>query len=316
MARMKRPAWPIPQYGDGTYLVPKLKSKTGHWYLCRVQSGDSFVTLARLDGWSNVWELIEANFRTRDPEEINWYLKHYVGCTAKSPDGQNFEFSSTDSPGLIYTQHIVYRKGKPPIIKLLHLIESVLSDAKIKWVNFSIFGGYRIQPSLFRDVRDCIRNGWIQVLHAPKLSADGEYTAATNRFRVRTTANSAENAGLIVHEAVHAGFDFRTIFGPRSINKAYSEAMAYLAQALFYHWKTGNHLAGSPSEGTIFDRANDIVIEIVDRQLRGVLKPGEAYQVPKRMAEALANAVNASPRYAGSLAKRSHYDGIEDPRLF
>jgi hypothetical protein len=48
------------------------------------------------------WWLVQYNFETRDPAEVNWYLRHRVGCTRTTPDGRNFRFSSDDKPGIIY----------------------------------------------------------------------------------------------------------------------------------------------------------------------------------------------------------------------
>ena len=63
-----------------------------------------------MDDWNSVssrhsmplWALIDFNFKTRDTDEINWYLRHYVGCTRTGPGGHNFRFDDTDTPGVIY----------------------------------------------------------------------------------------------------------------------------------------------------------------------------------------------------------------------
>lgn len=49
-----------------------------------------------------VLDLIEYNFATRDPAEINWYLREYVGCRLETRDGKNYRFSSAANPGVIY----------------------------------------------------------------------------------------------------------------------------------------------------------------------------------------------------------------------
>jgi hypothetical protein len=67
----------------------------------RVQDGDSWVTVAakaRLD----VWKLIEFNFRTRKPTEVNWYLRRNVGCRKTTRDGKNYVFTTSANPGVIY----------------------------------------------------------------------------------------------------------------------------------------------------------------------------------------------------------------------
>jgi N-acetylmuramoyl-L-alanine amidase len=39
-------------------------------------------------------ELVYFNFKTFDSDEVNWYLRHYVGCTKPTRDGLNWRFSS------------------------------------------------------------------------------------------------------------------------------------------------------------------------------------------------------------------------------
>lgn len=43
----------------------------------------------------DVWDLIDFNFKTRVPEEVNWYLRELVGCK-KSTDGKNYAFAGAD----------------------------------------------------------------------------------------------------------------------------------------------------------------------------------------------------------------------------
>ena len=67
----------------------------------KVKDGDSWETLAR-EYNMKPWELIYNNFQTRDAEEVNWYLKKYVGCTKVTEDNKNLIFRSADQPGVIY----------------------------------------------------------------------------------------------------------------------------------------------------------------------------------------------------------------------
>jgi hypothetical protein len=60
----------------------------------RVQDGDNWWSIAQRYGYSDPWTIISYNFRTRDPREVNWYLREYVGCNVKTPDGKNWRFSS------------------------------------------------------------------------------------------------------------------------------------------------------------------------------------------------------------------------------
>ncbi|MDX2132072.1 MAG: LysM peptidoglycan-binding domain-containing protein [Planctomycetota bacterium] len=87
----RRPSNPLPR----TFVPPG-----GIRY--RVQDGDGFVSVARRHNIADVWTLIEFNFRTRSPAEVNWYLRENVGCVRATPDGKNWMFSSDDNPGIIY----------------------------------------------------------------------------------------------------------------------------------------------------------------------------------------------------------------------
>jgi uncharacterized protein YebE (UPF0316 family) len=40
--------------------------------------------------------LIEFNFKTRNPREVNWYLREYVGCVKTTQDGKNYTFEGAD----------------------------------------------------------------------------------------------------------------------------------------------------------------------------------------------------------------------------
>ena len=66
----------------------------------KVKDGDSWVSLARKHGL-DPWALIESNFKTRSPNEVNWYLREYVGCNVPTSDGKNWRFSTSASPGMI-----------------------------------------------------------------------------------------------------------------------------------------------------------------------------------------------------------------------
>lgn len=67
----------------------------------RVRDGDDWWRIAaeyNLDAWT----LIEFNFKTRKPAEVNYYLRTRVGCCKPTQDGKNWMFSSTAAPGIIY----------------------------------------------------------------------------------------------------------------------------------------------------------------------------------------------------------------------
>ncbi len=92
--------------------------------LYRVKNGDTFESIARKYKMET-WELIYENYKTRDPEEVNWYVRNYVGSTKTTSDGNNYVFSSTDNPGYIsvpkdvmYELPLTYNRIEaPPLLK-------------------------------------------------------------------------------------------------------------------------------------------------------------------------------------------------------
>lgn len=62
------------------------------------------------DGWRGIARkhnldvnvLINFNFKTRNPDEVNWYLRRNVGCNLATDDRMNWMFSTSAHPGIIY----------------------------------------------------------------------------------------------------------------------------------------------------------------------------------------------------------------------
>ena len=80
----------------------------------KVGNNESWWTLASLpvvqSSGLSASDLCFYNFRTRNPPEVNWYLRHKVGCTKNTRDGKNYIFSAADSPGIVYLPS----PGPPP----------------------------------------------------------------------------------------------------------------------------------------------------------------------------------------------------------
>ena len=76
----------------------------------RVSDGDDWKTVAAQWG-INVHALIEFNFETTNPDEVNWYLRRNTGCNKATRDGKNWMFSSSATPGVIYIPPF-YMKGE------------------------------------------------------------------------------------------------------------------------------------------------------------------------------------------------------------
>jgi hypothetical protein len=66
----------------------------------KVQDGEDWHTVANVN-YLDVNALVFVNFYTNNTDEVNWYLRHRVGCHV-SRDGRNYAFSSDAKPGIIY----------------------------------------------------------------------------------------------------------------------------------------------------------------------------------------------------------------------
>lgn len=68
----------------------------------RVIDGDTWENVAERFVEGDTRGLIWFNFMTNRPNEVNWYLRRYVGCKVPSPSGNNWTFSKSAVPGIIY----------------------------------------------------------------------------------------------------------------------------------------------------------------------------------------------------------------------
>lgn len=86
----KRPTHPLP---------PNFVPSGGKPY--KVRTNDDLGSVARANGITET-DLLIYNFNTVNTAEINWYLRHHVGCVAATHDRKNWMFSSNANPGIIY----------------------------------------------------------------------------------------------------------------------------------------------------------------------------------------------------------------------
>lgn len=321
MAIEKRPLSPIARYLDGTYQMPEIAKNNGRpWMLYRVRDGDTWISIAQRDGWANALDFIEANLRTRDSGEINWYLREYIGCHVQDAKRDNYGFSSTATPGLIWT------RGPLGVdTPNLNLFKNVLAALNFRFYPLFHFQirGWTLPPFLFDRVSNYVARGLIKVRYEAKAGpdqGDGEYASKSDTLYLRRLDQGLETRALIVHEAVHAGFD---LLGNPMI-RAYSEAFAYVAQCLYYQLIAGHELgpgnSGDAAEAAIFEAANKIANEIYHAYVArmdankdpSTYRPWTGFQVPEQYADPLLLAINGYPRYKGSLREQAEYDGIPD----
>jgi hypothetical protein len=53
---------------------------------------DDWWTLQTLFKRDEVWDIIYFNFQTYDPDEVNWYLREYLGCRETTTNRLNYRF--------------------------------------------------------------------------------------------------------------------------------------------------------------------------------------------------------------------------------
>jgi LysM repeat protein len=91
-------------------ISPDLLRQDERLYQHSVQDGESLGSLAKELGieWEDIALL---NWGTTEPDKINYYLEHDVGCSKKA--GANFVFSSSDSPGIILLPAAIDEQAEP-----------------------------------------------------------------------------------------------------------------------------------------------------------------------------------------------------------
>ncbi|MBL8231460.1 MAG: hypothetical protein JNL98_23395, partial [Bryobacterales bacterium] len=123
-------------------------------------------------------------------------------------------------------------------------VMNTLRGGHAKSVNFTL-GGVTVRSSMFLDVALAIGKGKIGVIYVPSMAGEAEYYSgnkavlgwnpadwrAPNTLMLGFTSNTdPRNSALVIHEAVHAGFDMEK----RPMNHMTSEAVAYVAQAMYF----------------------------------------------------------------------------------
>lgn len=318
----KRPSFPITKHGDGTYRMPSMALNDGKpWYLYRVQKGDSWVSVSSADGWSNAWDFIHANLNTRDPLEVNWYLREYIGCQELSNDQHNYSFTGAKN-GLIWTRtplatkHLVNMPGMVVNALMFKPIEVIVDGRLVHHPGRSFFNfqlnGYCLEPWMLEKARGAVAGGLVGVVHNSKLNADGVYYPGCNMMHFKSTSNSTENKGLMVHECVHLALDITRATG---ISRAVSEGLAYIAQCVYCQLYSSSMPSGEADEALIFSEANDIAVNIIDQAMKALMRndqPGR-YRVPAESAGSLISAITSSGRYRNSEHQHmDEYDGVRD----
>lgn len=237
MVFMKPPAAPIP-WNNGNF-GPK------GYYPYLVKTNDNWENIATRDGRTFVWDLIRDNFQTDDPEEVNWYLQHYVGCTVSKDGGKNYSFDTSDAVllsdgtkrrGRIFTKTDLQATSPPPPDDHDQLRKGMIgaissNSGTIFSLSFSMYG-FDLLGTYFRDIHEYLKTRKVGVKYDPFVgTGKAEYDSVNDLFvfATKTFSNELEVAHL-VHEMTHAVCDDHSA---SFLTKQKSEAIAYVAQCLF-----------------------------------------------------------------------------------
>ncbi|OYP36119.1 hypothetical protein CGZ80_10295 [Rhodopirellula sp. MGV] len=273
-----------------------------------MKDGDNWSNVAsREAGRSDPWDLIEFNFGTRDPREVNWYLESYLNCS-KSSDGKNYQFSSGD--GEIYLPPADW---DPAIEKAMQLtVIRALTNWATKAINFQR-GSHRVTTRELMVVGNAIIDGKIRVLQSSAIcTGRAVYDSDRNVIELgRGAGRTNASKALIIHECVHALFDLRC----DTMTVGASESMGYVAQSIFMAQHTDNpeerlHVdipdSGTPEEvrnairrDAVFEQAWKIALLVLDR------KP-----IPQSDWNMLSTAVSLHPKYRSDAGKPAIFDGV------
>jgi hypothetical protein len=265
----------------------------------KVSTGDSFVSLAGRYGRSDPWDIIEFNFRTRDPREVNWYLEYYVGCTKPSPDGNNYRFDSSDDPGIIYIPPRTWTPSED--LALRRLVVGTLASPAINRLNV-IHGGYQITGHSMAVVANKVIDGEIAVVYDSSVGAgEAEYDSGTDAFHLGfRSAHTPTRKALVVHEAVHAALDLKVA----GVTIAESESLAYVVQSFYVREHTVDPEAERlTSENTLKDRVYELAWDMA-----GTLSKGRQPTSVEWLA--LDHAVRRHPTYKRTAGNNAGFDGV------
>jgi hypothetical protein len=168
---------------------------------------------------------------------------------------------------------------------------NVLFSRQTQEIDFD-FGCYSIRPSMFRDVADCIGQGKLKVLYDSSLKGEAYYDSKANTLALGfTNSNQVTKLALIVHECLHAALDFRLW----NVNVLTSEALAYIAQAMYVYKAGVGVLSGGTKEEAAANLANQLI---------------NGYKIDIQDVYKLKVGIMCERKYWGASARAANFDGI------
>lgn len=266
----------------------------------KVVTGDNWWNLASRYGRTDPWDIIEYNFGSRNPYEVNWYMEEYLGCSVPASDGENFRFDSSDHPGIVYIPPGSWTPSAD--LALRRVVTTALSDSVAARV-YVHHAGRTISGTSLAAVANRVIDGQMGVVVDSTLaSGEAEYDSGTNVLHLGfRSANSTTQKGLIVHEAVHAALDLKAVAG---MTIAESESLAYVVQSYFVREHTPDPEAERlSSDDPLKDRVYELAWDMAATLSKGK-QPASIEWL------ALDHAVRRHPKYRKTAGKIAAFDGI------
>ncbi len=220
--KIRKPAKPI----DYPPRVPA--PRTSHTYF----GGENWGSIAGRFSIPAVWDLIYYNFQCRNPEEVNWCMKEFFGCS-HSKDGLNFSFDTSDRYRQVFIPPTWFQAPFGADDNAAReLVLAALGHNAVDLMNFRL-GSLSVNRGLFGDVKKHVLTHTITVHKLPDIFPArvlAMYSRRRNALLFRNPRDrSALRLGLAIHECVHAGHDIAGAGG----TVADGEACAYVAEAVF-----------------------------------------------------------------------------------
>jgi hypothetical protein len=179
----------------------------------RVQDADNWGTVASLHKFPDPWDIIIFNFRTDNPEEVNWYMHHYIGCT-ESNDGKNFSFRGAEFRQIYIPTHdwLPEREFKRGSFNYRLIAKAVVRDLDsiIPRLKGLKYGRYILTPFHYRELQDKIRSGQLLVRFDPMMKNHGLYQNSNVLSLKYYRPGAFYDKTVLVHELAHAVFDLES----------------------------------------------------------------------------------------------------------
>lgn len=206
----------------------------GYQKKVEVTDADDWWILAAVHGRSDPWDLIVYNFQTRNADEVNWCLHHLVGCRRTTKDGKNYDFGKPcTQKQYVYIPPASWTPPTSEDEDAWLLVSRTLNSSSVKGMHVSLAGlGLSMSAHDFAKIGYLVNVRRIDVRLQRSHPHAAEYVPETDTMILSTLGESAVDRSMIVHEAVHASFDYRRSQGVYT-GMIQEECFAYVVQMVY-----------------------------------------------------------------------------------